>query len=318
MKYPAFLDTKEERSSFIKAIIATTVGSLISAFALNAFYIPHQILSSGVTGIGLLISYETGWNVSLITFALNIPLFVLAMRFIGWRAFWINLYGSAVFSVFIELFKNADKLLQLDVNSAGSQWTCLILGASIYGLGLGVMYRYGGGSGGIDILGVALNRLISMSMATWGIIFNTVLYIFYGVFYGLDSAAYSIGCMFLSSFVNSYVVDGIDRRRACMIISQKYHDISNQLMIKLHRGVTILDGHGAYTDVPHPVIYTVISPLQVEHLKRIVREIDPNAFLVISETSGVFGNGRGFHPMSDVRTDIDQKLVETTSKVSSK
>lgn len=288
---------KIERSNFVRALIATAAGCLLSSFCLSVFYVQQGILSSGLTGLAMLITYNTHWSLSLVTLIINIPLFAIAQRFIGWRAFFLNLFGLIIFTAGIELFAHVPIHFESD-------WTCLIIGALGYGIGLGIMYRYGGGSGGLDIIGMILNRYLSIPMATTGLVYNTILYLVCSFIQGIDIAAFSIGCMLLCSFANSYVVDGLDRQRCLLIISSKYRELANALMNKVHRGVTILEGRGGYTEEARPVIYCVISPFQVEPTKRLVRSIDPNAFMVISETSGVFGQGKGFHSMDDVETEV--------------
>lgn len=284
--------SKREWYAIGRTIFAVLIGSLLCALATNTFFIPRRLLSSGFTGLALLFNYLLGWNVSLTYFLLNIPLFYLVIRFLGKRSFVLCIVGTAVFSLVVELVP-AIPMGEL------SDLTTVVLGGLIYGAGVGIILRYGGLTGGMDIIARLLNKHFAISMGASSLVFNAILFTVFSFFDGINIAVLTLAAVFISTIVNNYVNEGIDRRRSCMIITDQKEALSAAIMKELGRGVTLLDAHGAYTGAEHSALMTVLSTWQVPRLRRLILEIDPHAFMTITETVGVYGNGRGFQTMEE-------------------
>ena len=169
-----------------------------------------------------------------------------------------------------------------------------MMGGVLTGLGVGLIYRSGASVGGTDIISKILHKYFSVNMATSGLVINAVIVFMSAFIYGIDQAVLTICAMFISSQVNSYVIDGWDHRRAILIVSDKKEELPKALMEKLKRGVTIVDAEGAYTGQEHYLMYCVISKHQLGQLKSVVKQVDPNAFFTIITVNGVYGKGISF------------------------
>lgn len=287
---------KLEKSSVAQTariLLCTALGSLLCGFSMNAFYIPGKLINSGLAGVALLLNYQFGWPPGITNFALTIPLMILAWIFLGKKLFLYNLYGTFVFSIAMDIFSG----IHIPFDSA---LPTVVLGGLIYGVGLGTIYRNGGIAGGVDIISRILNKYFDISMATTGLIFNTLVLTVFMFIKGLDLTVLTLITAFISSKANEYVLNGLDRRRAVFIITEKKDELSQVILSQIGRGITILPGEGAYTHQKHSVLYCVVSPWQIGRLKRIIRSIDPSAFFTITETVGVYGRGHGFHKISEI------------------
>ncbi len=278
--------SREEVLSSLRILLATTVGCLVSALGTNLFYRPAHLLSGGFTGLSLLLNYHFGWNTSLIYFIINIPLFFLVWFKIGKKSFFYCLYGTVIFSLALEL-------LNFSIPYE-SELTTVILGGALNGAGVGLMLRYGGMAGGTDIIAQLLNKYFGISMGIPSLVFNSVLFFIFAFSDGIDIAVLTLATTVIATLANNYVCGGIDKRRAIYIITDQEEVMAHAIMTQVARGVTVLDVRGAYTAEKHAMLYCVISSWQVPKIRRIVRETDPRAFMTVTETIGVYGNGRGF------------------------
>ncbi len=283
---------REDFGSILRILLIMTVGSAISALGTNLFYRPLHLLSGGFAGLSLLLNYHFGWNVSLMYFILNIPLFILVWKLISARALWYSIYGTVIFSVALELLQGFEIPYE-------SQLTGVVLGGVMNGAGIGLLLRYGGMAGGTDIIAQILNKYFGVSMGLPNLVFNSVLFTFFAFSDGIDIAVLTLAATVISTIANNYVNDGIDKRRAIFIITNEEQTMAHAIMTQVARGVTVLDARGAYTDEKRSMLYCVISTWQVPRIRRIVREIDPHAFMTVTETVGVFGNGKGFHRINE-------------------
>lgn len=275
-----------------RTILGVLVGSCLCALATNTFFVPQRMLSSGFTGLALLLNYMLGWNISITYFVINIPLFFLVWKCLGKRSFLLSIIGTLVYSLAVELIP----ALPVGELSALSN---VVLGGAIYGAGVGIILRFGGLTGGTDIIARLLNKYFAVSMGATSLIFNAILFTVFSFFDGIDIAVITLAAVFISTVVNNYVNEGIDRRRSCMIVTDKKEELAKAINHELGRGVTVLDAHGAYTGEAHSALMTILSTWQVPKLRRLVQEIDPHAFIAVTETVGVYGNGRGFQSLGE-------------------
>ena len=271
------------------------LGSLLYSLGLNLFYRPSQLLSGGLTGIAMLLNYQFGFSTSLMVILLNIPMFILGFFLISRRFVLESLVGMLIFTGSIELFKN----LSLPFNSPV---TAIVLGGFLTGLGNGCIFRSGASVGGTDIISKTFHKYFSVNMATTALVINCVIVLVSAFIYGIDQAVLTVCAMFIASKVTTYVIDGIDHRRAILIVTEKKDTVAKALMEKLGRGITILDAHGAYTGNPNSILYCVISKHQLQTLKLIIKKEDPNAFFTIITVNGVYGHGHSFFQLSEIES----------------
>jgi uncharacterized membrane-anchored protein YitT (DUF2179 family) len=282
--------------------ILIVLGALIQAVSLRIFFVPSNLVSGGVSGIAQLINHFTGWPIGMLILIGNIPLFLLGWRFLGGRRFAMR---TAVAIISYSLF--TDLLLRTPFFAPGGAADVLInelqgdiflnslYGAIISGIGYGLVYRAGGTSGGSDILARILNKWRGIPMTQSYLMVDTVVILSAGFVFGWSKALYAMITLYVSGLVAETVLEGGGTVRTAMIVTNKPEDVSARVIEELERGVTYLEGRGAYTGNSRPVLYCVVSRAEVVTLKTIVHEIDPEAFMVIGVAHEALGEG--FKPL---------------------
>ena len=277
-------------------IFLIVLGSFIYAFAFQGFLLPNSIVSGGVTGIAMILNTFTHWPIGLTVIVMNIPLFLIAWRHFGLDFLLGSLLGMGLSSAFVDLFALTNLVLTNEPMLAS------IIGGVIKGAGLGMIYYYGATTGGIDIVAKLLRiRYSQLNFGTVVLILDVVIIAGYALIIGnYDSAMYSVIAMFVVTKVVDLMLYGLDNSCACYIISEKSDALIREITSgHVHRGVTILDGEGAYSHKKKHVIFCVIKRNQIPELRRTIQGLDENAFVIVTETKNVFG--RGFESISEVR-----------------
>jgi len=265
-------------------------GALAQAVALRLFMVPAQLASGGISGISQLIHHFTGWSIGLMVFIGNIPLFLLGWRRLGGRRFAIRtLAAVTAYSFFTEA------VLWLPFFPRDGLTTDLVLnslyGAVVSGIGYGLVYRAQGTSGGTDILARILNRWKGVPMTQSYLMTDTLVVLAAGFVFGWQKALYAIIVLYVSGLVVDGTLEGAGTVRTALIITTRCEEISNRILAEMERGVTILDGTGAYTGAKRPVLYCVVTRSEVQQLKTIAHETDPQAFIVIGAAHEALGEG---------------------------
>lgn len=286
----------------VRDYILITLGALIQAVSLRLFFIPANLASGGVSGISQLINHFTGWPIGLMVLIGNIPLFLLGWRFLGGHKF---AFRTAVAIIVYSL--STDLLLKLPFFAGNGAAYILIndvkgdiflnslYGAIVSGIGYGLVYRARGTSGGSDILARILNNWRAIPMTQSYLIVDTAVILSAGFVFGWKLALYAMITLYVSGLVAETVLEGSGTVRTAMIVTTKAEDVSARIIEDLERGVTFLEGTGAYTGTSRPVLYCVITRAEVATLKAIVHEADPDAFMVIGVAHEVLGEG--FKPL---------------------
>jgi len=285
--------SKEDLISYGRTLGLLASGSAIYSLGMNLFYTKAHLLSGGVAGFAQLLYYEFDLPISLMIVLINIPMFLIGWFFVSRRFVVTSLAGMAIFSGFIQLFSKLSLPFE-------SPLTAVVMGGLITGLGLGLIYRSGASVGGTDILTKLLHKYLSLNMASTGLAINVLIILLAAFINGIDQAVLTICAMFIASRVTTFVIDGIDHRRAILIVTNQKETLSHALMDALGRGITILDSHGAYTGHANSMLYCVISKHQLQQLKMIVKKVDPEAFFTIITVNGVYGRGHSFVPMKNI------------------
>jgi uncharacterized membrane-anchored protein YitT (DUF2179 family) len=270
-------------------LLLIAIGSFLGAAAVNSILIPMEFFGAGFTGITLLVHYLIPWApLSIIFFVLNIPVYILGYLFVSRRFFLYSIPGMIFFSIALVFVK-----FQMPLND---KILAAILGGIIMGTGTGITLKSYGSGGGLDILSVMFLRLFSMRLGTTILLFNVALLAAAAILFPLERALYTLIFIFISSNITNLVVTGLSQRKTVLIISLKWQEISEVIMEKIHRGVTILTGRGAFTNQEQNIIYTIISFNELPPLKKIVRDIDPDAVMVVNDTLEVMGHRIGNQP----------------------
>ncbi len=265
-------------------------GTLLQAVALRLFMVPAQLASGGISGISQIIHHYTGWSIGLMVFIGNIPLFLLGWRLLGGRRFAMRtLVAVLAYSFF------TDAVLWLPFFPKDGITNDLVLnslyGAVVSGIGYGLVYRAQGTSGGSDILARILNRWRAIPMTQSYLITDAIVILSAGFVFGWQKALYALIVLYVSGLVVDSTLEGGSTVRTALIVTDKCKEMAERILAEMERGVTILEGTGAYTGASRPVLYCVVTRSEVQQLKTIVHEADPDAFMVIGAAHEALGEG---------------------------
>lgn len=264
-------------------------GSVICAWAINGILVPHQFLSGGITGAALIVHYRfPGIPMGALYFMLNIPLYFLGWRYIGRRFFWYSVAGLFIFSAAVELVRAGNPLQD--------RYLAALLAGLVFGSGCGLILKSVGSAGGTDILSIMLFKRYGIRLGTTVLMFNSVVLLISLLMFALESVLFTLIFMFVSTRVVDLVVTGLSQRKAVMIISKQWREMADVIKSDLNRGVTVLHGEGGFSGESERILYTVVTFQELGRLKRRIRQIDPNPFVVVTDTLEVMGLRIGNQP----------------------
>jgi len=262
------------------------VGAFIAACGINIFLKPHHFLTGGASGLALLVSYLTPLSVGLMVFIINIPIVVLGFRF-AHHIFMIgSLWGTFLFSIFLESTGWMGFL-----NVTHEPFIAALFGGTLVGVGTGLAFRANASLGGPDVIAAVMRKHWSTSIGGVTFFFNATIVIAGGVLFGMEIALATIIGLAMQAILTDKVMEGFDQSKAIFIMSEKHERVAEYIMKKMGRGVTYLEGEGAYLHQHRRVVYAVITMPQLARLKFYVRSLDPNAFLVVADVTEVQGSG---------------------------
>lgn len=260
--------------SKITKIILMILGATLASIGLEIFLIPNNIIDGGVVGISIMASHFTNIPLGVFTFVLNIPFFIIGYKQIG-KTFTIStLFSVTCLSLGVSFLHPIPGLTQDPLLAA-------VFGGIILGAGVGLIIRNGGSLDGTEIVAIILDKRMSFSIGEIVMFFNFFILSSAGFIFGWDRAMYSLLAYFIAFKAIDVIVEGLDESKAVMIISDNHKDICEAIIDRLGRGVTILDGKGAYKGVSTNVLYTVVSRLEVAKIKSIVQGFDEDALVTI-------------------------------------
>lgn len=273
--------------------IFLTIAGIINAFGVIVFLSPVKLYDSGISGTSMLISQITPkWcSLSLILILLNIPIFLFGLKREGKKFTVYSIYTVVIYSLTAWLIAD---VLPIDVNFvsplAGSDlFLCALFGGIISGCGSGLAIRFGGAIDGIDIIAVMFAKKLSLSIGTFVMIYNVLLYIICGIVIGSwILPLYSIVTYAAALKTVDFIVEGFDRSKAAFIITTKPDAVCKELSETFENGITIINAKGYYSDAEKTMIYFVLNRFQVGKMKRIVHEVDPRAYIAINEVADIY------------------------------
>lgn len=271
-----------------------TVAGIINAIGVTMFLAPVKLYDSGISGTSMLLGQLTpDWmSLSLFLAVLNIPIFLFGTKKQGWLFTVYAVYVVAIYSLSAWLITD---VLPIDVSflspfAKDDLFLCAVFGGLISGAGSGIAIRYGGAMDGIEVLAVIFAKRLSLTVGTFVMIYNVVLYIVCGVIYhSWILPLYSIVTYIVALKVIDYIVEGFDRSKSAMIITEKHEEICEKLSKQFENGITFFDAKGYYSDSDKTVIYFVLNRFQIGKMREIVHSVDPNAYISITEVADIFG-----------------------------
>ncbi|GAA0787327.1 YitT family protein [Hathewaya limosa] len=287
IKFKEFF-TKERTYRLFMIILGTFIYSL----SVNLFITPHKLIAGGVTGVAIIIQYLTYIPSGIFVFLLNIPLFIMGIKFLDKEFGICSFIGMMSMSLFLVITKDFTKAYHMNDILLSS-----ICGGVIGGLGMGIVFRCRGSEGGTDIISVIVKKKYGVTIGTISFIINICIVILGAVVGGsIEIAIYTIISMYMKSAFMDKVIEGLDRKKMLFVITKKPEEVKEVILNKLGRGVTFLNGQGAYTGEDKKIIYSVMSSKQLAKGKELINKIDPTAVITIMEVAEV--QGKGFKSVS--------------------
>jgi len=274
--------TKRTRS--ILGVIAIAIGAIIAAYGVQAFIVPSGLGGGGVGGIALLLYYTLNLPIGLMTFVLNLPLFVLGWREVNKLFVFKTIWGLVIFSLSLDLLKGIQPLGIHDI------FLGALYGGVISGISSAIVFHFGGSLGGTDILSKVIKRKYGVPMGTSALAINGVIIMISWAILGPKAALYTLVTLFIYGRVLDLIQSGVPAK-SITIISDQSEALVDRIMVDLGRGATFLHGKGAYSCEPKDVIICVVSLPELGRLKQAVREVDPQAFMIVQNAGEVLGRG---------------------------
>ncbi len=264
---------------------------IVNAAGVVLFLMPSGILDGGFSGLSILLSRITGLYVGIFIVAINLPFFIFGVKKLGWSLIVCSLIAIFTYAVctflFITVFKLDQAVFEL---TDKDMFLCAIFGGLISGVGSGLTIRLGGAMDGVEVLAVLFSKKLGLTVGQFVMIFNIVIYaaaciVFRDLRIGLYSiVAYAIGLRAVD-----FVVEGFDKGKACIIVTEKGEKLAELLSTELGRGITILNSKGYYSKENKTMLYCVVNRFEIGRLKQMVASIDGTAFMTISDISEVVG-----------------------------
>ena len=289
LKYKVIKGFKELH---LKNFLLLTVAGVINAFGVTLFLYPVKLYDSGISGVSMLLDQVTAPQLTLSLFLVvfNIPIFLFGLKKQGFSFTVYSIYAVFIYSVMSFLIMN---VLPIDVEFvsplAGEDLLlCAIFGGVISGIGSGMTIRFGGAIDGIDVLSVIFAKSLGLSLGSFVMIFDTILYIICGIV--IESwilPLYSIVTYYIGSQTVDFIVEGLDRSKCAMIVTTKAEEISDAISEHFQSSGTIVNAIGGYSKEEKQIIYFIINHFQINKLKVLVYEIDKNAFISLQDVSDI-------------------------------
>ncbi|MCD8282490.1 MAG: YitT family protein [Prevotella sp.] len=272
-----------------------TVGLVLYAFGWVFFLLPYQLMSGGLTGLSALVFYATGFKVAYTYFLVNVALLIVALKILGWRFLARTIYGIFMLSFFVGLFQ--ELITQSDgtlfqLLGPGETFMSIVLGGMICGSSLAIIFLNNGSTGGTDIVGMVVNKYREISIGRVLILLD--VFIIGSSYFILDDwRKVVLGYVFviLENWMLDYVMNANRASVQFLIFSTHYKDIAHEIGTRVGRGITLMDAHGWYSGKEMKVLCILAKKQESVLILRIIKNIDPNAFVSIGAVSGVYGEG---------------------------
>lgn len=270
----------------INQAVLIVLGSLFAAVGIQVFLVPAHLVTAGVAGLAVLLSYVTPIPAGIGLFLLNIPVFWLSRRYLNREFLAGSLVGMAGLSV--ALWATAPLA---DWHPVQDLYLNLIFGSVITGFGTGLVFRARASQGGTDVIAAAVRKVSSLSIGVLLFVLNGAVVLVLAAVYGLEPALATVVVIGIESVVVERTIIGIDANKAMLTVTSRPEEVSQALMERLDRGATILAASGAYTGEPRPVVLVILRTRQLAVATKAVKDTDPQAFTFVHDVTEVIGHG---------------------------
>ncbi|MBF0410064.1 MAG: YitT family protein [Candidatus Riflebacteria bacterium] len=280
------ISSQPSQSSTIKDVLLIIIGSIIMTIGMVAFSIPNKIASGGLTGFATILFYVFGLPVGMIVLLGNLILIAIQYKMIGFKSVWKTILAVALSSIMVDTCMKYFPFAEIK-----NPFLACLYGGLLGGAGVGIVFRAGGTTGGVDIVGQLLQHKYHFPVGDSILAINFMITLIAGAAFGPELALYGLISAYLGSFAIDAVLEGMTVNRSIMIITRNPDELSWAIMEELHRGVTAIDGRGMYTNKPTTILMVAVRRMEMTSLRRIVYEFDPNAFIIVGDARQVLGKG---------------------------
>ena len=285
-----------------KDYIFITLGLILYSFGFTFFLMPYEIVTGGVAGISAIVYYATSFPNSYTYFLVNAALLVMGLRILGWKFLMKTIYAILMLTFLLWLMKEIAPVDEqgnmVKILGEGQNFMSLIIGCMMTGSALGIVFLNNGSTGGSDIIAASVNKYYNFSLGTVLLFLDFIIIgscMFIPQFGTMLERSYMVVFGFCTMVIENYMLDYIYNRQRqsvqFMIFSQKWQEIANAIGTQMDHGVTILDAHGWYTGQERKVLCILAKKNESVNIFRIIKMIDPQAFVSQSAVIGVFGEG---------------------------
>jgi uncharacterized membrane-anchored protein YitT (DUF2179 family) len=277
------------RQRLVMDYIYVLIGSAVVAIAFNVFLLPNKIASGGVSGISTIVHWTFGIEPSFVQWALNIPLFICGIIFLGSQFGYLQytlktLVGTLFLPFVVFLTSGWDAATTNPLLGA-------IFGGMGVGLGLGIVFRGSASTGGTDLAAQIISKYTGLTLGASVILIDGTIVLVSAMTLSLESALYALIGMFLTAKTIDVVQLGFSQSKMALIISEKHELLRPKILKEIDRGVTRWEGYGGFTDDRRPVLLCVVSQREITRLKQLVKDVDPYAFVIVANAAEVLGEG---------------------------
>lgn len=283
------------------------LGALLTSLGYNLFLLPAHLLTGGISGIAIVIYYLTGLPVGAQNFVYNLPILYLAYRMFGRHYAFDTIFGTVVLSILLDLTH-----FVVDWNVCANIVLNSVFGGVLTGIGFGMVFRVNANTGGLDVVGAVVKKYYAIDMGTVVFVLNFLIVAGSAFVCTFEEMLFTFISIYVIAELTNRVAAGLNREKSIVIISGEAEKICTDIMENVHRGVTYLDGRGGLTKEPRGILFAVVSLTQVGRVKTIVRHHDPQAFMIVSDTSEV--TGKGFTLECESYADAKRKWEEQKAR----
>ncbi|MFC7365614.1 MULTISPECIES: YitT family protein [Bhargavaea] len=272
----------------IKNLIMILFGAAIFSFGLVHFNIQHELAEGGFTGLTLILLFVFKLDPAIMNLVLNVPMFFIGWKLLGRKTFIYTVVGTVAVSVFLRIFTT----YQYDIHMENDLLLVSLFAGVFIGIGLGIIFRFGGTTGGVDIIARLANKYYGWSMGRTMFIFDAgVILLSWATYLTMPKMMYTLVAVYVGARVIDFVQEGAYSGRGAWIISEWQDEIADKITAEMDRGVTVMKGRGHYTKQEREVLYCVVGKNEIVRLKNIINSVDPSAFVSVTDVHDVMGEG---------------------------
>lgn len=279
------------------SVLMVILGTFLYALTVNALVIPNTLGEGGATGMTLIIYYWMGWNPSIVSFILNALLLVIGWRHLERRQIFYTIISMFVMSIALEYTTHFSFI-------STNTLVAPIAAGVMSGVAIGIVSLGGGTTGGTEIIAWIMKKYLGIGISAGLLLIDILVVIPLSVQIGFEKSILTLVMLYVMSKVLNFVIEGFNPKKSIVIISKQHEEIAAKIQEKVDRGITILDGKGYYSKEAHQILYIVINRHQLINVQNIIYELDPHAFVIITDVQQVIGEGFTFY-----LNDEDVKLT---------